>query len=39
MDGKGRQSANQEEQRTVGYIQNAEQQSATAIWKRLKGIE
>jgi hypothetical protein len=39
LDGTRRQSTNQEESGTVGYIQNAEQQNANTIWKRLKGIK
>ena len=39
MDREGRQPASQEEQGTVGYIQNAEQQDPNTIWKRLKGIQ
>lgn len=39
MDGTGRESTNQEESRAVGYVQNAEQNSVTTLWKRLKDIK
>jgi hypothetical protein len=38
MDGEGRRSTNQEDQRAVGYIQNAEQNTST-LWNRVKAAK
>jgi hypothetical protein len=38
VDGKRRQSTNQEEQGRVGYIQNAEQNNSS-IWSKLKNAK
>jgi hypothetical protein len=38
MDGEGRGPANQEDQRDVGYIQNAEQNTST-LWNRVKAAK
>jgi len=38
MDGEGRGSTNQEDQRAVGYIQNAEQNTST-LWNRVKAAK
>lgn len=38
MDGKRRGSTSQEDERAIRYIQNAEQQNSSAIWKKLKGL-
>jgi hypothetical protein len=38
VDGEGRGSTNQEDQRAVGYIQNAEQNKST-LWNRVKAAK
>lgn len=38
MDRTGTRATDQEEQGTIAYVQNAEQQSSSAIWKKLKGL-
>jgi len=38
VDGEGRGSTNQEDQRAVGYIQNAEQNTST-LWNRVKAAK